>query len=255
MKITRRQLRQLIIETVVFNPRKAIEQAKSKVPEDMMEKINVLLNSEYEADHVMGHDLLDQLGDYDSPTGTQSSYEDLKYYEEEMKKFFAQIPGLAAFEQAEAERERQHRRRRANRNKPFDNYYDRFVNTLLHPSGIDLWLSLHFIPADAHDDPTVSKNKFDNLIRDIKDNPVLPDYLFTDPVWKGPPPYISIGRHGFKPKINNDKSLVIEDEYDWNYIRRQLSKLSSKSSPGTYVEFEILRFIHKFVEHTVKGLF
>ena len=260
MKITRRKLRQLIIEAM-FDPRAATEKAKSKVPEDMMKNINALIGSDDEMNQTMGYDLLDTLGDYDSPTGTGSSYQDLKDFDQEMtdaaydgieyeRNRLKQIPGLKKFEQAEAEREQRHRRRRASRNKPFINYYDKFVNTLLHPSGIDLWLSLSFIPASAHD-PTDYKNKLDELYRDIKDNPVLPDYLFTDPMWKG---YISIGRHGFKPKINNDKSLVIEDEYDWSYIRRQLYKSSPPGLSITIIEFEILRFIHEFVEHTVKGM-
>lgn len=83
MKITRSQLRRLIKEAM-FDPYAAAEQAKSKVPEDMMKNLNVLMSSDDEMNQTMGYDLLDTLGDYDSPTGTGSSYQDIKDFNQEM---------------------------------------------------------------------------------------------------------------------------------------------------------------------------
>lgn len=232
MKLTRNQLRKLIIEAM-FDPRAAREKAKSKVPEDMIKNLNALMSSDDEMNQVMGHDLLDTLGDYDSPTGTGSSYQDIKDFNQEMTaaalenrrdQMYAMIPGLEEFEQS---------------NKPL---HDKFVNILLHPAGIELWLSEqthHLTGADE-------KNKIHNLIRDINDTEVLPDYLFTDPMWKG-----NIYIHALMSTINNDKLLRMSFE-EWNEISEELSKLSGVRQ--MIVEFEILRFIHMFVKHTIEEI-
>ena len=238
MKITRRQLRQLIIEAM-FDPRAAREKAKSKVPEDMIKNLNALMSSDDEMNQVMGHDLLDTLGDYESPTGTGSSYQDIKDFDQEMtnkalenrrNQMYAMIPGLEEFEQA---------------NKPL---HDKFVNILLHPAGIELWLSLqrhHLTSADA-------KNKIYNLFRDFNntEDPELQDYLFTEPdrtqIWKG-----NIYIHALMSTINDDKSLWLSVE-EWNEISETLSKLSGVRQ--LIVEFEILHFIHTFVKHKIEEI-
>ena len=232
MKLTRRQLRQLIIEAM-FDPRAAREKAKSKVPEDMIKNLNALMSSDDEMNQVMGHDLLDTLGDYESPTGTESSYQDIKDFDQEMtaaalenrrNQMYAMIPGLEEFEQV---------------NKPL---HDKFVNILLHPAGIELWLSEQTNHLTGVDE----KNKIHDLLRDINDTEVLPDYLFTDPMWKG-----NIYIYTLMSTINNDKSLWLTVE-EWNEISETLSKLSGVRQ--MIVEFEILRFINMFVKHTIEEI-
>jgi hypothetical protein len=85
MKITKRQLRKLISEAM-FDPRAARAAARERVnqsiPADKMSKLDDMLNSEDEETTVQGHNFLDTLGDYDSPTG--DSYQDIKDFDQQM---------------------------------------------------------------------------------------------------------------------------------------------------------------------------
>jgi hypothetical protein len=94
MKLTRKRLRGLIIEAM-FDPRaaraKAKFRAKTSIPGDKMRRLSDMLDSEDEETAVQGHSFLDALGDYDSPMGTESSYQDIKDFDQQMDDATSQI--------------------------------------------------------------------------------------------------------------------------------------------------------------------
>jgi len=88
MKITRKQLRRLVTEAM-FSPRAARATARGKVqksiPTGKMSKLDDMLDSEDEEAAIQGHHILDTLGDYDSPMGTESSYQDIEGHDQAME--------------------------------------------------------------------------------------------------------------------------------------------------------------------------
>lgn len=101
MKITRRKLRQLIAEAM-FNPRAAFQKARQDTTQYFRDqiaqggssggkarknltKLDTFLGSNSKDTIKLGHDLADDLGDYDSPTGTYSSYQDIEDHDQAMQ--------------------------------------------------------------------------------------------------------------------------------------------------------------------------
>lgn len=95
MKLTRKRLRELIIEAAMFDPRAARaaarERVKQSIPGDKMSRLSDMLDSEDEETAVQGHSFLDALGDYSSPMGTESSYQDIKDFDQQMDDATSQI--------------------------------------------------------------------------------------------------------------------------------------------------------------------
>jgi len=236
--ISRRQLRRLI-ETTVF-PKNPVDYVSDP---EQKEKINTLTDSDDVMDQNMGYYLASMLQDEDGYEG-EDYLADLKSAQnkDKLDQMYAMIPGLYQFSQS---------------NKPF---HDKFVNILLHPAGVELWLSLksHNLQRLTDDDNysigvykrKEIKNKINKLFWDFNntEHPVLPDYLFTDPdrIWEG-----NIKIYALMSTINNDKSLWLTKE-EWNKISKTLSELSGVHR--MIVHFKILHFIHRFVKNTIEEI-
>ena len=266
MKLTRRQLRRLI-ETTVF-PKNPVDYVSDP---EQKKKINTLIDSDDKDNQNMGYELAIMLQDDDidpaqkekikalMPPGSamdqRMGYEgddylaDLKSAQnkdliDQNPEMYAMIPGLYQLLQTN------------------EQLHDKFVNILLHPEGIELWLSLKWgnlqrLTDDDHEGGAeeaykryVINNKINILLEDVNDTAVLPDYLFTDPdreqIWEG-----NIYIYALMSTINNDKSLW-QAEDEWNEISDQLSNLSGVSQ--MIVHFKILHFIHGFVKHTIQEI-
>ena len=86
MKITRRQLRELIQEAM-FSPHAATatarERVKQSISPEKMAKLGMYLDSDDAETARQGNSILDTLGDYDSPSG--DSYQDIEYHDQTME--------------------------------------------------------------------------------------------------------------------------------------------------------------------------
>ena len=242
MKITRRQLRRLV-ETTVFpkNPVDYVSDPKQK------EKINALIDSGDKDNQNMGYELASALQDEGGYEG-DDYLADLKSSQnkENLDKMHAMIPGLLELSQSDQQ------------------LHDKFVNMLLHPEGIDLHLGLKEANLQVENDDDISAWKRAegipvpmSYIEDVPklisyfnntEPPVLPDYLFTDPIWKGNIHIISL-----VSTINNIHSgSLLFSSGAWDRISDQLIKLSGVSR--MIVHFKILYFIHRFVKHKIQEI-
>ena len=243
MKITRRQLRRLI-ETTVF-PKNPVDYVSDP---EQKEKIKALIDSDDVINQNMGYELASVLQDEGGYEG-DDYLADLKSAQnkETLDKMHAMIPGLLELSHSDQQ------------------LHDKFVNMLLHPEGIDIHLGLKEanLQSLTNDDSISAWKRAEGIpvppgyIEDVPklisyfnntEPPVLPDYLFTDPIWKGNIHIISL-----VSTINNIHSGSLLFSWGaWTTISDQLIKLSGVSR--MIVHFKILYFIHRFVKHKVQEI-
>ena len=216
MKITRKQLRRLIEMATVF-PKNPVDYVSDS---EQQKNIRSLVDSDDEMNQAMGYDLAGMLQDEGGYEG-EDYLADLKSAQskDRIDQMYAMIPGLYNLSQS---------------NKPL---HDKFVNTLLHPKGIGLWFYEDLNPQSGN---KVNDSKIEKMYKDVQAAKQLPDYLFTDPLWEG---HLFI--QAILPNAMNQVLLTLDELYQ---ATQELSKLSGLNDQ-VKVEFEILRFIHKFVKH------